>query len=235
MEVLHLVVDCQTLSSVWRTLEQALASTSNSRIMQLHGSLQDLRQGDKSVTQFMQKVKSLFDELAAGGRPVSLEDFNLYVFRSLRGEFKDLVTSIVTKAKPLLYADLHSHLLTHKFLHETSLSSMRSDVINTPLLPTPNTPPAVFFSHCQSPRNFGYNKGRFHGGWRPNQFNINGHRPAASRPNFVIFADAYTKYIWYYHLVAKSDVYFVFHQLQTLVKRQFSLKIKSVQTDWGGE
>ena len=42
MEVLHLVVNCQTSSSVWRTLEQALASTSNSRIMQLHGSLQDL-------------------------------------------------------------------------------------------------------------------------------------------------------------------------------------------------
>ena len=45
MEVLHLVVDCQTSSSVWRTLEQALAFTSNSCIMQLHDSLQDLRQG----------------------------------------------------------------------------------------------------------------------------------------------------------------------------------------------
>jgi histone deacetylase 1/2 len=36
-------------------------------------------------------------------------------------------------------------------------------------------------------------------------------------------------------LVAKSDVYSVFHQFQTLVEHQFSLKIKSVQTDWGGE
>jgi len=104
--------------------------------------------GDKSVTQFMQKAKALFDELAAGGRPVSLEDFNLYVFRNLRGEFKDLVTSIVTKAEPFSYADLHSHLLTNKFLHKTSLSFMGSAVINTPLLPTPNTPLAVFFSHC---------------------------------------------------------------------------------------
>jgi histone deacetylase 1/2 len=52
---------------------------------------------------------------------------------------------------------------------------------------------------------------------------------------FVIFVDAYTKYVWYYPLVAKSDVYSVFHQFQTLVERQFSLKIKSVPTDWGGE
>jgi hypothetical protein len=47
--------------------------------MQLHGSLQDLRQGDESVTQFMQKVKALLDELVAAGRPISLEDFNLCV------------------------------------------------------------------------------------------------------------------------------------------------------------
>jgi hypothetical protein len=29
---------------------------------------------------------------------------------------------------------------------------------------------------------------------------------------FVIFINAYTKYIWYYPLVAKSDVYSILHQ-----------------------
>jgi hypothetical protein len=42
MDVLHLVVDCQTSSYVWRTFEKTLASLLNSRIMQLHGSFQDL-------------------------------------------------------------------------------------------------------------------------------------------------------------------------------------------------
>jgi hypothetical protein len=56
--------------------------------MQLHGSFQNLRQGDESVTQFIQNVKALFDELAVAGWPISLEDFNLYVFCGLRGEFK---------------------------------------------------------------------------------------------------------------------------------------------------
>jgi hypothetical protein len=137
MEVLHLVIGYQTSCSAWRTLEQALTSTSNSRIMQLHGSLQDLRQGDESVTQFMQKAKALFDELAAAGRPILLEDFNLYVFRGLRGEFKDLITNLITKAEPLSYADLHSHLLTHEFIHKYSAA------IHAPLLPTPNTPPSA--------------------------------------------------------------------------------------------
>jgi len=52
---------------------------------------------------------------------------------------------------------------------------------------------------------------------------------------FVIFIDAYTKHIWYYPIIAKSDMFSTFHRFQTLVELQFSHKIKSVQTDWGGE
>jgi hypothetical protein len=47
----------------------------------------------------MQQAKSLLNELVAAGRPMSLEDFNLYVFRGLRGEFKDLVTSLVAHVR----------------------------------------------------------------------------------------------------------------------------------------
>jgi len=52
---------------------------------------------------------------------------------------------------------------------------------------------------------------------------------------FVIFINAYTKHIWYYPLVAKSDVFSTFHHFQVLAERQFSRKIKSVQTNWSGE
>ena len=149
MEVLHLVVDCPTSCSVWHTLEQALASTSNSRIIQLHGSLQDLQQGDESVTQFPQKAKALFDELVAAGKSISLAHFNLYVFCGLHGEFKDLVTSLVIRADPLPYADFLSNLLTHEFIHKSSHLSMGSTAIHAPLLPTPNIPPSALISHRQ--------------------------------------------------------------------------------------
>ena len=88
----------------------------------------------------MQHAKSLVDELAAAGRPLSPEDFNLYVFRGLRGEFKDLVTSLVTKAEPLSTTNLHSHLFTHECLYKTSLPSMAA---NPPLLPTPSLLPSA--------------------------------------------------------------------------------------------
>jgi hypothetical protein len=108
--------------------------------MQLHGSFQDLQQGDTSVTTYMQHAKSLYDELVVAGRPFSLKNFNLYIFHGLRGEFKDLVTSLVTKAKPLSYANLHNHLLTREFLHKTYLPSL---AVNPPLLPTPSLLPST--------------------------------------------------------------------------------------------
>ena len=73
VDVLHLVVDCSTSHCVWCTLEKAFASPFNSCIMQLHDSFQDLRQGDSSVSLYMQQAKSLFDELVAAGRPCLLK------------------------------------------------------------------------------------------------------------------------------------------------------------------
>jgi hypothetical protein len=165
VDMLHLMVDCFTSHCVWNTLEKAFASTSNSSIMQLHGSFEDLCQGDSSVSIYMQQAKSLFDELAIAGRPMSLEDFNLYMFHGLRGEFKDLVTSLLTKAKLLSYADLHNPLLTHEFLHKNSFHSM--DVAPSllssylpqqpPLLPTPQPSDHLAMSHYNP--NFSRNRG----------------------------------------------------------------------------
>jgi hypothetical protein len=124
--MLHLVVDCHTSQCVCHTLEKALASPFNSCIIQLYGSFQNLRQGDSLVSIYMQQAKSLYDELAAAGYPMSLEDFNLYMFHGLRREFKHLVTSFITKTELLSYDDLHNHLLTHEFLYKNSLHSMMS-------------------------------------------------------------------------------------------------------------
>jgi len=42
---------------------------------------------------------------------------------------------------------------------------------------------------------------------------------------FVIFVDAHTKHIWYYPLVAKSNVFSTFQLFQILVECSFLLKL----------
>jgi histone deacetylase 1/2 len=48
---------------------------------------------------------------------------------------------------------------------------------------------------------------------------------------FVIFVDAHTKFIWFYPIAIKSDVFNVFQQFQVLVERHLSHKIKNFQTN----
>jgi len=142
---------------------------------------------DSTVSAYLQHAKMLFDELAAAGRPLSMEDFNLYVFCGLRGEFRYLVTTLSTRAEPVSYTDLHSLLLTHEFLHKASLQP----VVAATLLLTPSQPPSAFFSQRQpwSPGNH-YNqnsgrRGRFRGGWKThNHGYLNCRGCAASRRVF---------------------------------------------------
>jgi histone deacetylase 1/2 len=52
---------------------------------------------------------------------------------------------------------------------------------------------------------------------------------------YIAFVDACTKYTWVYFLKQKSDALTAFTQFNSLVNTQFQTKIKSVQSDWGGE
>ncbi|GJX29430.1 putative RNA-directed DNA polymerase, partial [Tanacetum coccineum] len=52
---------------------------------------------------------------------------------------------------------------------------------------------------------------------------------------FLLCVDDFSRYMWIFPLTHKSDVFNVFKQFITVIERQFNTKLKSVQTDWGGE
>lgn len=52
---------------------------------------------------------------------------------------------------------------------------------------------------------------------------------------YVYFLDAFSRYTWLYPLSCKADVTTIFVKFQAYVERFFDFKIKSVQSDWGGE
>lgn len=52
---------------------------------------------------------------------------------------------------------------------------------------------------------------------------------------YVSFIDDYSKFVWIYLIHHKSEVFRCFQDFQSLVERQFNCKIRSVQSDWGGE
>ena len=53
--------------------------------------------------------------------------------------------------------------------------------------------------------------------------------------NITLFLDDYSKFLWLFNIKLKSDVEHVFLNFQTYVEKQFDMKIKAIQSDWGGE
>jgi transposase InsO family protein len=52
---------------------------------------------------------------------------------------------------------------------------------------------------------------------------------------YLVFVDEFTKFTWVYLLKHKSDTFHIFTQFQAMVHTQFSLLIKTIRTDCGGE
>ncbi|KAH0708030.1 hypothetical protein KY285_010704 [Solanum tuberosum] len=126
-ETIPIVIGLPTKKSIWDALEASFSSPSNTRILNLHMQLHNLKQEDLSITQYLHKVKLLIDELAAAGRPVCLPDQNIYMFKGLRSEFKDIVTALFARQEPVTFSELHSLLLSHEFIHASVLPRTRAN------------------------------------------------------------------------------------------------------------
>ena len=65
-----------------------------------------------------------------------------------------------------------------------------------------------------------------------------GPSPICSKSGFryyVSFMDDFSRYSWLFPIMRKSDVYAIFVKFQSYVERFFNIKIKRVQSDWGGK
>ncbi|XP_019198965.1 PREDICTED: uncharacterized protein LOC109192718 [Ipomoea nil] len=100
-EVMPLAIGHRTSLAVWTVVVGALASSSRSRGLNLLRKLQTLDQGDMSATDYIGKARVLVEELALTGRPMTLEEQNLYVLHGLRPEFRGLVSSLNIRGQPI--------------------------------------------------------------------------------------------------------------------------------------
>ncbi|GAV77189.1 UBN2 domain-containing protein, partial [Cephalotus follicularis] len=136
--VIPIVVGLNTSHEVCTALESAFASPSNTRVLHLHMQMQRSQENVESVSTFLQRLKSHADELSAAGRPVSPTNFNIYVFKGLKSESKDLVTTLSARSNLVAYLELLGLLLSHDSLHNTTLDSLSQ---SPPTSSTTNTSP----------------------------------------------------------------------------------------------
>ncbi|KAL0001153.1 hypothetical protein SO802_014934 [Lithocarpus litseifolius] len=90
------------------------ASKSRARIMQLKLELKTTKKSNLSMTDYLQKIKSLADSLAAATQPIPEPDLILHILGGLSPEYESFVTSVTTRLDDLSLEDLNAMLLNQE-------------------------------------------------------------------------------------------------------------------------
>jgi hypothetical protein len=123
----------KTSHEAWTTLTRLYAGKSRTRVMQLKEDLTLSNHGSRTVTEFLQGIKVIADELAIIDHPVLDDDLTLYILNGLGIEFREITAPIRARETSLKFEEIHDLLVSHKsYLRRLEHQS------TTSLVPTTN-------------------------------------------------------------------------------------------------
>ena len=113
-EVMVQIVGYQTSHSAWVALEKLFSSSTRARLMQLRFEFQTTKKSSLSMMDYFLKLKTLFDNLAATGDPVSERDHILQILGGLGVGYNPIFASLMAREDDLPLQFMQSILLTQE-------------------------------------------------------------------------------------------------------------------------
>ncbi|KAH9695298.1 hypothetical protein KPL71_022713 [Citrus sinensis] len=123
LEILSLVVNSETSLDLWISLEQQFGSETFAKKVHLKMMLNNLKKGSMSMTDFFGKLKTISDELAIAGNPISSLDFITHLISGLGQLYYPVVVYIEANLAKMTINEAYSMLLTHEARLEAHRSS----------------------------------------------------------------------------------------------------------------
>ncbi|KAL4566494.1 hypothetical protein LXL04_030610 [Taraxacum kok-saghyz] len=105
-----LISSATTSREAWKRLNASFASESRSRVISLKSKLVKNPKGTRSVTEYLQDMRTIDDELALAQSPVTEEDLLVHILSQLGDEFGTIVAAIKVHETPLSYSELFEKL-----------------------------------------------------------------------------------------------------------------------------
>ena len=119
-DVLVQVATYETAAEVWGIIEQMYTSDSRARSINTRIALATTKRGNMTITEYFTKMKTLKDEMQAGGKPLDDEDFLQYIITGVGPEFSEVVSVVCARVESISIGELYSQLLnfeTRKVLY----------------------------------------------------------------------------------------------------------------------
>ena len=104
-DVMLQVSTAKTSAELWAAVEEIFSSQTRARSINTRIALATLKKGNLSAPDYVGKMKTLADEMAAAGKPISDEELVGYILIiSLDAEYNPLVSAVLTKVEPIGYS-----------------------------------------------------------------------------------------------------------------------------------
>ena len=153
-DIMAQIVGYSTAMEIRNALNQIYSTSSMARVTKL----QTLKKDGISIGEYIQKLKSICNSLAAIGEPVSKKDHLIYLFSGLDREYNPFVTSIQNRSDQPTIEQIHSLLLSYDFRLEqqnfVSLNSAQVHMAHLNKKPYKSTPQPPFNRIHIQPRYF---------------------------------------------------------------------------------
>jgi hypothetical protein len=101
----------QFAAEAWTVIETMFMSKTHTRAVNTRLVLVTTQKGSSTVTEYVAKMRTLGDEMAAAGRPLEDEELVEYILTGLDDEYDSVVSSIPARSKPVSVSELYSQLL----------------------------------------------------------------------------------------------------------------------------
>ena len=110
-EVLAQVAAKETAAELWSAIEAMYSSQNYEQVVNTRLALSTAQKGSQSITEYVGKMRTLGDEMAAACRPIEDEELVEYILTGLDMEYNPVVTSILSRKDYVLVNDAYQQLL----------------------------------------------------------------------------------------------------------------------------
>lgn len=121
--LIPIVSQAATAKDLWNILAKTYAKPSRGHIKQLKDQLNNISKGNKTITEYMQAIKSCADHLAALGKSVDHEDLIDHVLAGLDESYKSVIDAVNGRDNSISFEELHEKLINK----ELTIQQRRSD------------------------------------------------------------------------------------------------------------
>lgn len=111
-DVILQVGAAMTTTDLWATVEEIFPSPTHAKAVNTCIALATTKKGAMTTSEYMAKMKTLANEMAAAGKPLGDKELMSYTLTGLDMEYNPLVTSMLARVEPVPYNKFLSQILS---------------------------------------------------------------------------------------------------------------------------